>query len=202
MKQSLLAGLVVGLLLAAGHRVAWALLRGNLHSVIAHDVYRSAQPTAAQLESWVHQHGIRSVINLRGRFTPFHKHDEQLATLDRLGVAYRELSLCALRLPSRQEVLAVVEALDSLPRPVLFHCQSGGDRSGLVAGLALLLYTDCDVGTAVGQLHLRFGHFPFDDRRRSLSQFFWQYDRWLSAQAQRHSPERFRQWARDVYREK
>lgn len=202
MKRALLAGLAVGLLLAAGHRVAWALLRGNLHTVIAHEVYRSAQPTSAQLENWVHQHGIRSVINLRGRFTPFHKYDEQLATVDRLGVEYRELNLCALRLPLRQEVLAVVEALDSLPRPVLFHCQSGGDRSGLVAGLALLLYTDCDVRTAVGQLHLRFGHFPFDDRRRSLSKFFEIYESWLSAQAQCHSPERFRQWAREVYCEK
>jgi len=202
MKRALLAGLAVGLLLATGHRVGWALLRGNLHTVIAQDVYRSAQPTSAQLEKWVHQHGIRSVINLRGRFTPFHKHDEQLATVNRLGVEYRELNLCALRLPSQLEVLAVAEALDSLPRPVLFHCHSGGDRSGLVAGLALLLYTHCDVETAVGQLHLRFGHFPFDDRRRSLSQFFRKYDCWLSAQAKRHTPERFRKWAREVYCEK
>lgn len=199
MKRSLLAGVAVGLLVAAGHCVLWILLCGNLHAVIAHEIYRSAQPNSAQLERWTHEHGIRTVINLRGRFSPYDKYEEELATAHRLGVQHRELSLCALRLPTRQEVLAVMDVLDSSPKPVLFHCESGGDRSGLVAGVALLLYTDCDVGTAVGQLHLRFGHFPFDDRRRSLSKFFRIYESWLSAQAQRHSPERFRKWASEVY---
>jgi protein tyrosine/serine phosphatase len=202
MKRALLAGLVAGGLVAAGHCMAWILLCGNLHTVIAHEFYRSAQPTSAQLEGWIHQHGIRTVINLRGRFTPFDKYEEELATTQRLGVQHRELSLCALRLPTRQEVLAVMEVLDASPRPVLFHCESGGDRSGLVAGMTLLLYTDCDVRTAARQLHLRFGHFPFDHRRRSLSQFFRKYGSWLSVQAQPHSPERFRQWAREVYCDK
>lgn len=199
MKRSLLAGLAAGLMLAVGCRLVWVFLCGNLHPVIDQTVYRSAQPSTEQLERWVGQHGIRTVVNLRGRFTPYEHHDEELATVQRLGLTYHEFNLSALRLPYHHEILEVMAVLDASPKPLLFHCHSGGDRSGLVATLALLLYTDADVPTALGQLRLSYGHFPLSERRRSMSRFFRNYQRWLDKRALAHSPERLRTWVRDFY---
>src|SRR5579863_5676861 len=46
----------------------WGFLQyeGNLHPVVAGVLYRSAQPSSAELASTVQQYGIKSVLNLRG----------------------------------------------------------------------------------------------------------------------------------------
>ena len=43
---------------------------GNFHPVVEATVYRSAQPSGADLRAWVRLKDIRSVINLRGQLSP------------------------------------------------------------------------------------------------------------------------------------
>jgi protein tyrosine/serine phosphatase len=43
--------------------------------------------------------------------------------------------------------------------PVLFHCKSGADRAGFMAGLWLVLMEGRPVAEAAAQLSLRYGHF-------------------------------------------
>src|SRR4051812_13007227 len=46
----------------------WGVLQyeGNFHTVAAGVLYRSAQPSKAELAAAVREHGIKSVLNLRG----------------------------------------------------------------------------------------------------------------------------------------
>ena len=43
------------------------LFRGNLHTVIPGQIYRSAQPTPVSLARWIESIGLRSLINLKGK---------------------------------------------------------------------------------------------------------------------------------------
>lgn len=52
--------------LAAGGWAGWLHGTGNLHPVLAGQIYRSAQPSGAQPQDWTAAHGFRSVLNLRG----------------------------------------------------------------------------------------------------------------------------------------
>src|SRR5262245_43619137 len=63
--------LVLGALLCAGlfvlgREACYVLLGPNFHCVAPANAYRSGQPQAAWLDHAIDQHGIRSVINLRG----------------------------------------------------------------------------------------------------------------------------------------
>ena len=51
--------------------------------------------------------------------------------------------------------------LRSAPKPVLIHCQSGADRSGLVAALYEYTIAARPLEEAQEQLSLLFGHFPY-----------------------------------------
>lgn len=60
---------VLAVAVVIGGYVGWLNLSGNFNTVIAGEVYRSAQPTAAALSTYAKDHGIRSIINLRGENT-------------------------------------------------------------------------------------------------------------------------------------
>ncbi len=61
------------------------------------------------------------------------------------------------RAPSREQILALTEALRTAPEPILIHCKSGADRAGFAAALFLVL-EGASVSHAVRQLSLRHGH--------------------------------------------
>lgn len=47
--------------------VSFTMANGNIHTVAQGEAFRSAQPSPQKLERYVQAHGIRTVINLRGR---------------------------------------------------------------------------------------------------------------------------------------
>lgn len=59
--------------------------------------------------------------------------------------------------------LALIDLMKSVPKPVLFHCRAGSDRSGLAAALYLAAIAQAGEETSEGQLSLWFGHvaIPF-----------------------------------------
>src|SRR5688572_16573499 len=60
------AGCLLGLAAALLPETAHVALGRNFHAIVPGRAYRSAQPTAADLEWAVRAHGIRTVVNLRG----------------------------------------------------------------------------------------------------------------------------------------
>lgn len=152
----------LGLLVVLAGGVYYVCLHwnGNLHVVTDGLAYRSGQLNSAQLEALTHRAGLKAVINLRGNNAGKDWYDDEKKTTQQLGLIHYEFRLSASRELSVEEMHAIVQVLDTCPKPVLIHCGSGTDRTGLVAAL----YRLRQGGTfevAQSQLSLAYGHFPF-----------------------------------------
>jgi protein tyrosine phosphatase (PTP) superfamily phosphohydrolase (DUF442 family) len=191
-------GAIAGLLAVVGYEAAQGTLGGNFHTVIPGQVFRSAQPSARWLGQLVQDHGIRTVINLRGNGAPTEWYMEECRATHRLDVAQEDISLSATRLPSADEMRRLVEVLDHCEYPVLFHCFRGADRTGLASATAKLLYTDATLDQACRQLGICYGHVPIG-KCANLDRFFELYADWLKGQGLEHAPEAFRRWIAEGY---
>ncbi len=98
----------------------------NFNAVEPEVLYRSAQPSPLMLRWATKRHGIRSIINLRGR-TPGY----ESAFAAEHGLRLYHFNLSASRPPREEDIarfLALLRDPENLPAWV--HCRSGVDRTG------------------------------------------------------------------------
>jgi hypothetical protein len=181
----LLAGLFV---LAEGLRV---LVGRNFHTVLPGRVYRCAQPSPEALEEMVAAHGIRTVVNLRGRCDPFPWYLAEARATARLDLGQEDVCLSAGRLPSAVELRRLVEVFDRAEPPLVLHCRRGADRTGLASAVALLLEPGVPLDEACRQLGPRYGHIRVG-RTTYLDDFLALYRQWLAGRE--HRAALFRHW--------
>ena len=179
--------------------VIYVTLGSNFHCVAPGQAYRSAQPSATWLRQTMQREGIRSVVNLRGDGNDAIWYVEERAAVLEAGGYFDNVMLSAAFAPHQRDLHRLVRVLDAAPRPVLFHCRAGADRSGLAAAIYLLLYTDTPMTEARQQLGLRYGHIAWG-RSACLHNVLDQYEDWLADQHVVHQPERLREWIMRVYR--
>ncbi|MDM9628577.1 tyrosine-protein phosphatase [Rhizobium sp. S152] len=131
---------------------------GNFHTVVAHELYRSAQPSSEQLASYVREHGIETVINLRGESDGAQWYSDEIATSRSLGIQHIDFEMSSSRIltPERAEQLLAI--MKAAPKPILIHCQSGADRTGLVSVLYSQQIAGVRSGLAEWQLSPLYGH--------------------------------------------
>jgi protein tyrosine phosphatase (PTP) superfamily phosphohydrolase (DUF442 family) len=190
-------GCVLGALLACAAEVGRMIVSRNQHALVPGRIYRSGQLPPHELEAYVRRHHIKTVINLRGR--PFDAwYPAEAQATQALGVSQEDVTTSANRLPAPGEVRRLIEIFDRSEHPLLIHCQQGADRTGLAAAMYLMLYTDADYATARRQCSPRFGHIPILTAA-AMDEFFDQYEDWLQARGESHSPAAFRQWATTDY---
>lgn len=195
--KALLAGALFGTIAACLTEIGRMAFFRNIHTVIPGRVYRSAQLKPDELRKMVDRHGIRTVINMRGR--PFDAwYPVQVRTTQSLGISQEDIVSSANALPAAGEVRRLIEVFDSTEHPILIHCRQGADRTGLASAIYLMLYTDADYQTARLQCMPRFGHFPIHTAV-AMDDFFDQYEAWLKSRGVSHSTGHFRQWATTVY---
>jgi protein tyrosine phosphatase (PTP) superfamily phosphohydrolase (DUF442 family) len=192
-KLSLLV--VVLLFLAEAGRT---FLGYNFRTVIPEKCYRSAQPSAHFLEEVQRTHGIRSILNLRDENLDQAWYQEEKAAAERLGIKFVNVGLSSSEQPPDFEFRRFVDGMDACEQPVLIHCASGSDRSGLAAAIYLLLYTKTPISEARGQLSLRFGHVPWG-KAACLRRILDSYEAWLHEKSYEHHADHFRDWAKNVY---
>jgi protein tyrosine phosphatase (PTP) superfamily phosphohydrolase (DUF442 family) len=198
--RSALAGLVVvalAALVALPGPVRTYLLEENLHPVVPGKIYRSAQPSASELEAMIDELGLRSILNLRGERGGREWLEAEQEVAARRGVEHHSVRLNADRMPPSQRLREVVRVLDEAPRPLLFHCQGGVERSGLVGALAVLL-TGGDLDAARREFAASKGFVGFL-ARTDLPLVLDDYERWLAGRGEPHDPERLRHWIDEEY---
>lgn len=191
-------GVIAVLVLGIGYEAVRVYGSTNRHTVIPGKVYRCSQPSAAHLREMTEQYGIKTVLNLRGvtPWDPWYQ-EEARATHD-LNVSQEDVTMSAQAMPAPAELRRVIDVFDHTEYPVVIHCKQGADRTGLVSGVAMLLYTDATLEEAKRQLWPRYGHWPLG-RTVAMDRFLDQYADWLSARGEVHSRERFRHWALNEY---
>ena len=131
---------------------------GNFHSVIDDQFYRSAQPTSDELASYIQAHGIKTVINLRGTHPGAAWYDDEVTTARGLGITHIDFGMSASKTISPEKAQRLVELMASAPKPILIHCLSGSDRSGLAAALYVRKIAGLDEARAEEQLSFYYGH--------------------------------------------
>lgn len=144
--------LLITLLIAPVYADNLSILRSdttNLHWV-APGIYRSGQPTSAQLEE-LEKLGLRSVLNLRN-----HHSDDDEAKNTSLNL-YR-VRMKAGKL-NNQKMIEALRIINSAPKPLLIHCLHGSDRTGAVVAMYRIVYEDWDKEIAIQELmQAEYGH--------------------------------------------
>ena len=132
-------------------------LFGNFSEVVPGEYYRSAQPTPRKLTKYVRKHGIKTVLNLRGLNTKYRWYREEVAASERLGIKHVDFKMSARRELTEAQTEQLICLLQDLPKPILVHCKSGSDRTGLVS--AIYAYKIAGRGPkASRQISIRYGH--------------------------------------------
>lgn len=147
---------------------------GNLHSVVAGQLYRSAQLGDDRLKEVVQQYGIKSIVNLRGASRGASWYEDEIATAGALHVAHYDVALSDRRVVTAAQIRDIMETLRNAQKPILIHCKFGADRSGLIAALYLLKIAGQSADIADGQLSLLYGHFPYlGSKTGAMDESFW-----------------------------
>ena len=147
---------VLALVILATVAPGCAYLDSNFRTVQPDAFYRSGQMSAARLAKAIEDHGIATVINLRGASDePWYV--EELGVCDAAGVAHYDLDWTKRRLPEPESLAAYVTLLQTADRPLLVHCQGGTHRTGVASAVYILLQ-----GGDVPRAREEFGFF-FDD---------------------------------------
>ncbi len=166
------------------------VLYNNRHR-ISDGAWRSAQPEPHHI-GWIAKKGVKTVINLRG--------DRSFGTawLEDRACAKHGLKLVNFKLnsrvaPSREDLLAVKQLLETIEYPVLIHCKSGADRAGLMSVLYRHVHDGVPIAKAKNQLSLRYGHI----RQADTGVLDYFFERYLSDNAK--SPIVFWDWVATQY---
>ncbi|MCA8942906.1 MAG: tyrosine-protein phosphatase, partial [Planctomycetes bacterium] len=125
----------------------------NLHEVDPGAYYRCGQLDADGFRQVIRDHGIRTVVRLRGGAVGEPEYDAAHTPAEEAGAAFVHIQMSALSLPSRETLLRIWETFDTAERPLLVHCKAGADRTGLASAIYVLHETG-DLRKAREQLHV------------------------------------------------
>lgn len=150
-------------------RIGWR----NWGVVAPGRLYRSNHPLPWQIRAAQRRFGIRTIINLRGHRLDCGSDSLGRAAATSLGLTHIDAPFESRGAPHKDRILRLVDILARVKEPILIHCKSGADRTGLVAGIWLLLQGR-PVAEAAAQLTLRHGHIR-QGKTGILDAFFAEY---------------------------
>ena len=124
---------------------------------ISPELVRTNQPWPFQLKWW-RDHGVRTVINLRGGghkagFYALEKH-----ACERLGLTMIDFPVSSREAPTREQVEGARALFEAVTYPVLMHCKSGADRAGVMSVLYAHFRLGLPLREALKELSLRHLH--------------------------------------------
>jgi protein tyrosine phosphatase (PTP) superfamily phosphohydrolase (DUF442 family) len=155
------------------------LWQSNFHVVSLGKVYRSGQMDVDNLRQIVQEHGIKTILNLRGpaEGTKGLWYNAETNLSQELGVQHIDFSLLAGHELKDTEMEQILETMSHAPKPILIHCKSGSDRTGLVGALYLYSVEGKSADTAAGELSLFRGHVPYLFWRDTIAmdRSFWRF---------------------------
>ena len=100
--------------------------------------------------------------------------------------------------PSRDQILQLLDLFERCDYPLLIHCKSGSDRTGLAVALYRLVIDGDPPEQAEQAFSLDYAHIPLFGPER-LHDPLRQYASWLRETGQTHEPARFRGWVSSHY---
>ncbi|MGH1355457.1 MAG: fused DSP-PTPase phosphatase/NAD kinase-like protein [Thalassovita sp.] len=129
----------------------------NLYEV-APGVWRGNHPTPKRWH-WLHDQGIRTVLNFRGASGKPHYVSERKICAE-LGMNVIDVPGMGARLaPGKAPLLQMIQVFRTAERPLFMHCKSGADRTSLASAIYLLVIEGKPMSEARKMMSRRFIHF-------------------------------------------
>lgn len=132
---------LVGLpILSFGGFLGYNYFSGNVHTLIPGQVYRSGQMDGAALAHYTKKFDLKTIINLRGVWPndQWYQVESQFAKNHHLN--YFAYHFRAQYLPTKKMLRELVHTLQTAPKPLIFHCEGGADRTGMAAAISVILF--------------------------------------------------------------
>lgn len=133
-------------------------LSGNFHEVIRGELYRSAQPSGADITTYTETYGIKTILNLRDEKRTAWYHEE-VAAAARNGVTLIDFPMSSSKDLSIPEAQRLAKLMADAPKPLLIHCEHGSNRTGLASAIYVGAVSKLSETFAEFQLSPYFGHF-------------------------------------------
>lgn len=150
---------VMAVIAIAGSALAATHLNDNFHAIVKGEAYRSAQPSADEIRAYREKYHIATIINLRGKSDGQAWYDAEVRTAKELGIGHVDFPMSPRKELTQAQSLALIALMKSAPKPILIHCHSGSDRTGLASALYLAALAKVGEEKSETQLSIRFGHF-------------------------------------------
>lgn len=150
----------------------------NFHIVEDKKCYRSAQLSAQRLASYVKKFGIKTVINLRGKQSAKTWWQKESSMAQELGVMLINIPMHSKKLPLKSHIKSLIEAFKNAQNPVLLHCVSGVNRTGLASAVWMLVKQGVDKAAALKQFDTIYGYQEslFPEKKKFIT--LWQGEKW------------------------
>lgn len=158
-----ICGGIVGAAALFGVYVGLLILSGNFHEVLPGQFYRSAQLSGERLGEEIDRYGIKTVINLRGENVGKAWYDDEVAAAAAHGATHVNFGISARKDLTPEKTQELLTVLKTAEQPILVHCMSGADRTGLASVIFLQQVAGVDEEEAEWQLSPIYGHInlPF-----------------------------------------
>ncbi len=188
----------LALVVAAVAVFFWPRYGGNFGVVDPGLVFRSAQPDL-ELSEVARQRGLASILNLRGGSPEDSWYANEVRIAREEGVAFYDFPMNARKRPTRAEMLVLLDFFERCQYPLLIHCKSGSDRTGLACAVYLMAKKGIGPDEAEGAFSLAYRHIAILGPEH-LHEPIQEYSAWLTARRLSHTPERFRAWIERDYK--
>jgi len=103
----------------------------NFSVVVPGKLYRSGQPRESQLDQWIEKYRLKGIINLRNTLNTY---EEELARTHGVKIYNIPFSARTGLGDTRWQTIREIMT-DEKNLPLLVHCRSGADRTGLVVAM-------------------------------------------------------------------
>ena len=137
------------------------LATGNVHEIEPGVFFRSGQLSEVALEQMIQRRNIMTILNLRGAHPEDRWFAAESSVAEGYGVKYISIPLSPDREPPMEEMNRIAGILQKANGPILVHCNSGTNRTGLVSAIYELAVQGRSAAEASGQLSILYGHFPW-----------------------------------------
>jgi len=181
--------------------VGWIEAHSNFGVVQPERIFRSGQMPAKTLAQTIHEHGIKTVLNLRGVNETNSWYRDERDTTTHLGATQIDVNMSSCQWLSRDELKTLIRTLETCDYPLLIHCQWGSERTALISAFSELLRPGSTLEEARSQFTIRHLFVPVGDGKL-MPYHLDAYEEWLRSQKLSHSPDVFRRWAFEAYESK
>jgi protein tyrosine phosphatase (PTP) superfamily phosphohydrolase (DUF442 family) len=154
-------------------------------------VYRSSQMSGDDIVQAAQRWKLASILNLRGSHPGEAWYDAEIRAGKEAGVVHYDIPMSARSLPRPEQVRELLDILDKGPYPMLIHCKSGADRTGLASTLFLVEVRNRPLSEASAELTWKLGHLAFG-KTKAMDDF-------LDLYKTSGNGSTFRQWAEKDY---